>query len=254
MVDLTKMTNDQLMALAGISSGKPSSQQGGPRGGPPRPGPTLVIPGTSTGPAPKDKFADQWRLQPDGSMRWGQVNLTTNQFTEYKNQPNVPKPITKQERIGLLNSIVDRIRLAQKLRENTSGITGTGTFGKIIADLPFGATRAKEAQGAIDVLTKKQTYQSVMDMMEKTGNKNPFAPMTVYESQIIAGKDLPLMGVDLKDETNIDASYAIEDANRKAARNVGFTDAEINTALQRAQMRSGRKQELPAGASVRRIR
>ena len=218
-------------------------------------GPTLVIPGRpDTGPAPKDKFADQWRIQPDKSMVWGQVNLTTNAFTPYKNQPNVPKPITAQERISLLNSIIDRISLAQRLRENTSGITGTGTFGKIIADLPFGATRAKEAQGAIQNLTKKEAYNSVMSMMKETGNKNPFAPMTEKEMDVIAGKDLPLMGVDLKDETNIEASYRIEDANRKAAKNIGFTDADINLGLQRLQSRAARKPQLPAGATVRRIR
>jgi len=226
-----------------------------PRSGGAAPNPRLVIPGRpEAGPAPKDKFKDQWRVQPDGSMRWGQVNLTTNQFVPYKDQPNVPKPITKQERLDILNGIVDRISYAQKLRENTKGLTGTGMFGEIIAGLPFGATRAREAQGAIDILTKKQTYDSVMKMMEKTGNKNPFAPMTEFESKVIAGKDLPLMGVDLKDETNVEASYRIEDANRKAAKNIGFADADINLALQKLQSRAARKPQLPPGASVKRIR
>lgn len=249
------MANSKTGLFGDLIPGAPSSAPSpAPRGAAPRPAPTLIIPGKDTGPAPKDKFADQWRVQPDGSMRWGQVNLTTNQFTEYKNQPNVPKPITRQERFDILNSIADRISLARKLRENTSGITGTGVFGKIISDLPFGATRAKEAQGAIDVLTKKQTYDSVMRMMEKTGNKNPFAPMTVYESQVIAGKDLPLMGVDLKDETNIEAGNVIEDANFKAGRRIGFSDAEINRAIQQRMSRGGNAPQLPAGASVRRIR
>lgn len=231
-----------------------SAPQGAPRGAP-RPAPTLIIPGKpDAGPAPKDKFADQWRVQPDGSMRWGQVNLTTNQFTPYKDQPNVPKPITKQERIDILNGIADRIVYAQKLRENTKGLTGTGTFGEIIAGLPFGATRAREAQGAIDILTKKQTYDSVMKMMEKTGNKNPFAPMTEFESKVIAGKDLPLMGVGLKDKTNVEASYVIEDANRKAARQIGFSDNDINRILQQRAARAGQAAQLPPGVTVRRVR
>lgn len=234
-------------------SGAPSATPP-PRAGAPAPGPRVVIPGKpDTGPAPKDKFQDQWRVQPDGSMVWGQVNLTTNAFAPYKNQPNVPKPITKQERENLLNSAVERIMLAQKLRENTAGITGTGTFGGIITSLPFGATRAKEAEGAIKTLTNKQLYESVMDMMNKTGNKNPFAPMTEFESKVIAGKDLPLMGVDLKDQTNIEAGFKIEDANRKMARNLGFSDAQINTALEVAKMRANRKPTLPS-ASVRRIK
>ena len=254
MVDLTKMTNDQLMALAGISGGKTSAPQGGPRGGSPRSGPTLVIPGTNTGPAPKDKFADQWRVQPDGSMRWGQVNLTTNQFTEYKNQPNVPKPITRQERMNVLNDIVNRIAYAQKLRENTKGLTGTGAFGEIISSLPFGATRAREAQAAINFLTNSQTYDSVMKMQKETGGKNPFTPMTNFESGVIVGKDLPAMGVGLKDETNVEASYVIEDANRKAGRQIGFSDADINRLLQQRAARSGQATQLPAGVTVRRTR
>jgi len=188
-------------------------------------------------------------------MVWGQVNLTTNAFAPYKNQPNVPKPITRQERENLLNEAVDRMILARKLRENTAGITGTGTFGGIISKLPFGATRAKEAEAVMQKLRDKQLYESVMDMMKKTGNKNPFAPMTEFESRVLVGKDLPLMGVDLKDETNIESGNKIEELNRQLGRNLGFSDAQINTALMRAEMRSGgRKSTLPAGASVKRIR
>lgn len=249
MADYSKMSDAQIRAALGIGA----APQGGSRAAPARPSPSLVIPGKpDTGPAPKDKFVDQWKPWGDGTLRWGQVNLTTNQFTPYKDQPNIPKPITKQERMDILNGIADRIAYAQKLRENTKGITGTGAFGEIIAELPFGATRAREAQGAIDILTKKQTYDSVMKMMEKTGNKNPFAPMTEFESRVIAGKDLPLMGVGLKDKTNVEASYVIEDANRKAARLIGFGDADINRILQQRAARSGQANQLPSGVSVRR--
>ena len=249
MVDYSKMSDAQIKAALGMGA----APQGAPRAPSRSQVPTLVIPGKpDAGPAPKDKFADQWKPWGDGTLRYGQVNLTTGQFTPYKDQPNVPKPITKQERIDLLNGIVDRIVYAQKLRENTKGLTGTGTFGEIIAGLPFGATRAREAQGAIDILTKKQTYDSVMKMMEKTGNKNPFAPMTEFESKVIAGKDLPLMGVGLKDKTNVEASYVIEDANRKAARQIGFSDIDINRILQQRAVRAGQGAQLPPGVTVRR--
>lgn len=234
-------------------SGAPSATP--PRAGAPAPGPRVVIPGKpDTGPAPKDKFQDQWRKQPDGSLVWGQVNLTTNQFTPYKDQPNAPKPITKQQRIDLLNEAVDRIILARRLRENTSGITGTGTFGGIIAGLPFGATRAKEAQAVMQKLSDKQLYESVINMYKQTGGKNPFSPMTEFESRVLVGKDLPLMGVDLKDETNVESGNKIEDVNKRLVRGLGFSDAELNTSLERAMMRSGRKSTLPPGASVKRIR
>lgn len=248
MVDYGKMSDDQIRAALGLGA----SPQGAPRAAPSRPAPTLVIPGKDTGPAPKDKFADQWRVQPDGSMRWGQVNLTTNQFTPYKDQPNVPKPITKQQRMDILNDIANRIIYARKLRENTKGITGTGAFGEIIAGLPFGATRAREAQSAINFLTSSQTYDSVMKMQKETGGKNPFAPMTNFESGVIVGKDLPPMGVGLKDETNIESSYAIEDANRKAGYRIGFSDADINKLVQQRAARAGQAQQLPPGVSVRR--
>lgn len=235
-------------------SGAPSATPP-PRAGAPAPGPRVVIPGKpDTGPAPKDKFQDQWRKQPDGSLVWGQVNLTTNQFTPYKDQPNSPKPITKQQRIELLNEAVDRIILARRLRENTAGITGTGTFGGIIAGLPFGATRAKEAQAVMQKLSDKQLYESVINMYKQTGGKNPFSPMTEFESRVLVGKDLPLMGVDLKDETNIESGNKIEDVNRRLVRGIGFSDAELNTSLERAMMRAGKKPNLPAGASVRRIK
>jgi len=234
-------------------------QSGAPAAPAPRaatPGPRVVIPGKpDTGPAPKDKFADQWRTNSKtGDLVFGQVNLTTNQFTPYKDQPNAPKPITKQQRYDLLNEAVDRIILARKLRENTAGITGTGTFGGMIASLPFGATRAKEAEAVMQKLSNKQLYESVINMYKQTGGKNPFAPMTEFESKVLVGKDLPLMGVDLKDETNIESGNKIEDLNRRLVRGLGFSDAELNTSLERAMMRAGRKPNLPAGASVKRIR
>lgn len=248
MADYSKMSDAQIRAALGLGG----APQGSPRGAPARPSPSLVIPGKDTGPAPKDKFKDEWRVQPDGSMRWGQVNLTTNQFTPYKDQPNVPKPITKQQRMDVLNDIVNRIVYARKLRENTKGLTGTGTFGEIISSLPFGATRAREAQAAIDYLTKSQTYDSVIKLQKETGGKNPFTPMTNYESGVIVGKDLPAMGVGLKDETNVEASYAIEDANRKAGRQIGFSDAYINSLLQQRAARAGQGAQLPPGVTVRR--
>lgn len=237
----------------------PGAPKAAPQGAPRAPSrsqvPTLVIPGKpDAGPAPKDKFADQWRVQPDGSMVWGQVNLTTNAFSPYKNQPNTPKPITKQQRLNLLNEAVDRIILSRKLRENTAGITGTGMFGGIIAGLPFGATRAREAEAIIKKLSDKQLYESVINMYDQTGGKNPFAPMTEFESKILVGKDLPLMGVDLKDETNIESGNKIEALNRQLVRGLGFSDTQLNTALERAKMRSGGGSTLPAGASVKRIR
>jgi hypothetical protein len=247
------MANSKTGLFGDLIPGAPSSAPGpSPRPATPRPAPTLIIPGKDTGPAPKDKFADQWRVQPDGSMRWGQVNLTTNQFTPYKDQPNVPKPITKQERMDILNGVVDRIIAARKLRENTKGLTGTGTFGEIIAGLPFGATRSREAKAAIDYLTSAQTYDSVMKMQKETGGKNPFAPMTEFESKVMAGKDLPPMGIGLKDQTNVQSSYVIEDANRKAGYRVGFSDADINRLIQQRAARLGQAQQLPPGVTVRR--
>ena len=126
-------------------------------------------------------FQDTTRKGPNGKPIFGQVNTVTGEFRPYPKemQPTPPAaPISAVEQAKARADAAKRIQLARQLRENTSGLTGTGAFGPLFASLPIGATRAKDAEAIINSLEKKGAMSAVLDMLKRTGGKNPFTPMS----------------------------------------------------------------------------
>jgi hypothetical protein len=165
-----------------------------------------------------------------------------------------PAPISAADRSKALADAAKRIQLARQLRENTSGFTGTGAFGPFFASLPIGATRAKDAEAIISSLEKKGAMSSILDMLKRTGGKNPFTPMSQGEVAIIAGSELPEMGVGLSDELNRQSAMQIEEAATKAYRLLGGTPAQLEADINRLMGRATQSKKATDGVTVKRIR
>lgn len=187
-------------------------------------------------------FKDEVRDYPDGRRLLGQVNTVTNEFRPYGKEFQ-PPPVTKltpELREEARQEALKKARLAMQIKDYTKAFTGTGTFGPLFAALPIGATATKDAQAAIDNLKEKGTFGAVVDMYKKTGGRNPFAPMTNFETNIIAGSVLPKFGIDLSDELNVRSANEVIDAARKANRALGFTDQQFNNDLARLMGRANK--------------
>ena len=202
-------------------------------------------------------FQDTTRKGPDGKPIFGQVNTVTGEFRPYPKemQPAPPAaPISATEQAKARADAAKRIQLARQLRENTSGLTGTGAFGPLFASLPIGATRAKDAEAIINSLEKKGAMSAVLDMLKRTGGKNPFTPMSQGEVAIIAGSELPEMGVGLSDELNRQSAMQIEEAATKAYRLLGGTPAQLEADIARLMGRATQSKKATDGVTVKRIR
>lgn len=202
-------------------------------------------------------FRDVTRPGPNGQKVFGQENTVTGEFRPYPKemQPAAPAaPLSQADRAKAMADAAKRVQLARQLRENTKGLTGTGALGPLWASLPLGATRSKDAEAIISSLEKKGAMSSILDMLKRTGGKNPFTPMSQGEVAIIAGSELPEMGVGLSDELNVQSAKQIEDAAAKAYRLLGGSKAQLEADINRLMGRAVQSKSATDGVSVKRIR
>lgn len=163
-----------------------------------------------------------------------------------------PAQLNAQQKAAAREDAAYRVGLARQLRENTKGLTGTGLFGPLFSN--FGGTRSADAEAIIENLRQKGAMASILEMLQETGGKNPFTPMSQGEVAIIAGAKIPPMGINLSDKTNEQSSRQIERAGARAYNLLGGNQAQLEADIARLFGRSQQSKAAKDGISVKRIR
>lgn len=163
-----------------------------------------------------------------------------------------PAQLNAQQKAAAREDAAYRVALARQLRENTKGLTGTGFFGPLFSN--FGGTRSADAEAVIENLRQKGAMASILEMLQETGGKNPFTPMSQGEVAIIAGAKIPPMGVNLSDKTNQQSARQIERAGARAYKLLGGNPAQLEADIARLTGRAQQSKTATDGVSVKRIR
>lgn len=163
-----------------------------------------------------------------------------------------PPVLNAGQKSSARDDVAYRVGLARQLKSKTGGLTGTGLFGPILSNI--GATNAADAEAIIKNLQQKGAMSSILEMLQETGGKNPFTPMSMGEVEIIAGAKMPPLGVGLSDEINKQSSREIERAGLKAYRALGGTPAQLEADINRLMGRATQSKKATDGVTVKRIR
>lgn len=160
--------------------------------------------------------------------------------------------LNPQQKLSAREDAAYRVALARQLKENTKGLTGTGLFGPLFSN--FGGTRSADAEAVIENLRQKGAMAAVLEMLQETGGKNPFTPMSQGEVEIIAGSKIPPMGVNLSDKVNQQSANQIERAGSRAYKLLGGTQAQLEADIARLLGRAQTSTRANAGVKVERVR
>lgn len=163
-----------------------------------------------------------------------------------------PPALNAQQRMAAREDAAYRVALARQLKENTKGLTGTGLFGPLFSN--FGGTRSADAEAIIENLKQKGAMAAVIEMLQETGGKNPFTPMSQGEVSIIAGSKIPPMGINLSDKVNQQSASQIERAGSTAYKLLGGRQAQLEADVARLLGRAQRSNRANAGVKVERVR